>query len=376
MPVIEAGIQKFFDFISGNAPGVGTALGGIGQVLLGVRDIFTSAWPLIMKAVQTFVDWLASDAGQALINSLLSAIGVVLQTLQGIFEAVWPLIQSIVQGFIDWLGSDAGKALIETLLQAIGTAAELLQGVFEHVWPLIQDAVQMFIDFFNSETGQKLITTLMDGIGFVLEALQDVFEEVWPILESVVQEFIDWFNSDSGQWLIETLVAALGEAMDTAKGIWETAWPAIRAALDIAKPLIIASLEAIRIAVDLVADAINLLLGRWDKLKGYQREARDMSQVPLVGGDRTQDVIRARRAAGGFVTRPEIALIGEAGPELVLPLTNKRRTGQLLSQAGLVEHGVQIAGGIQIYITGQGAAAGEAAADAFLKRLTVAGVSL
>lgn len=44
------------------------------------------------------------------------------------------------------------------------------------------------------------------------------------------------------------------------------------------------------------------------------------------------------RADGGLVTRPEISWIGEAGPELVLPLTRPKRTQQLLAEAGLVQN--------------------------------------
>lgn len=42
-------------------------------------------------------------------------------------------------------------------------------------------------------------------------------------------------------------------------------------------------------------------------------------------------------ANGGIVEGPTLALIGEAGRELVLPLTNMQRTAELLSQAGLVQ---------------------------------------
>ena len=46
-------------------------------------------------------------------------------------------------------------------------------------------------------------------------------------------------------------------------------------------------------------------------------------------------------AEGGFITSPELALIGEAGPELVLPLNDPQRTDDLLNQAGL-NSGVQV----------------------------------
>lgn len=45
----------------------------------------------------------------------------------------------------------------------------------------------------------------------------------------------------------------------------------------------------------------------------------------------------AVRAEGGYITAPELALIGEAGPELVLPLSNPTRMADLLASAGLIK---------------------------------------
>jgi len=42
-----------------------------------------------------------------------------------------------------------------------------------------------------------------------------------------------------------------------------------------------------------------------------------------------------KRAAGGLITRPEVALIGEAGPEVVLPLSDPGRMAALIAQAGI-----------------------------------------
>ena len=38
---------------------------------------------------------------------------------------------------------------------------------------------------------------------------------------------------------------------------------------------------------------------------------------------------------GGIVTRPTFGLLGEDGPEMVLPLTRPRRSGELMAQAGM-----------------------------------------
>ncbi len=71
-------------------------------------------------------------------------------------------------------------------------------------------------------------------------------------------------------------------------------------------------------------------------------------------------------ARGGIVTSPQIGLLGEAGPEAIIPLTRPGRAAQVMKQAGL--------GGdtyVEINLNGNfsdGASAGEAAAEAFISR--------
>jgi TP901 family phage tail tape measure protein len=44
-------------------------------------------------------------------------------------------------------------------------------------------------------------------------------------------------------------------------------------------------------------------------------------------------------AAGGIFTRPQLSLIGEAGPEVLIPLTRPARARQLMQESGLAEAG-------------------------------------
>lgn len=55
--------------------------------------------------------------------------------------------------------------------------------------------------------------------------------------------------------------------------------------------------------------------------------------VPVFGGQSLNQI--TGRAVGGVVTRPEVSLIGEAGPEAVIPLTKPRRARQVMRDAGL-----------------------------------------
>lgn len=68
--------------------------------------------------------------------------------------------------------------------------------------------------------------------------------------------------------------------------------------------------------------------------------------IPSIGGGSI-----SAHAEGGFITSPELALIGERGAELILPLTDKERSRELLRQASGVlglnseEDGYSISGG-------------------------------
>lgn len=55
-------------------------------------------------------------------------------------------------------------------------------------------------------------------------------------------------------------------------------------------------------------------------------------------------------AEGGIVNRPTLGLVGEAGPEAVLPLNNPGRAAQILSQTGL---GAQLNPTVNVYIGNQ-----------------------
>ena len=348
----------------------------VGQAFTVLQDLLVNTvWPAIQGAIQGFIDWLGSPAGQGLINGLLDLIGQGAKLLQTIFEGVWPIIQSVVQGFIDFFNSPAGSALIQTLLSAIGTVLTILQQAFETVWPIIQQVVQTFIDFWNGETGQKLVVALMKGIELALRVLEDVFNAVWPIIELVVQEFIDFFESPEGQWLIESLVDLLSAAVEHLGKIWEEIWPAMEVALKVVAVMISNNLKVLEGAIWLVVHALQKLKDLYEWLKKSGAFSLSGGQTGPSGGGGFQ-----ARAAGGLITRPELALIGEAGPELLLPLSRPARTQQLLSRAGLVGSdpapSVTITGPISIYINGQGREAGEAAADGFLQRLAIAGVTV
>lgn len=85
-----------------------------------------------------------------------------------------------------------------------------------------------------------------------------------------------------------------------------------------------------------LTSVIGSIIGAWESAASTINGI--ISRISAAGssvGATVSGVIAQVRghAEGGFITRPELAMVGEAGPELILPLTDKERSRELLSQA-------------------------------------------
>ncbi len=80
--------------------------------------------------------------------------------------------------------------------------------------------------------------------------------------------------------------------------------------------------DKFRPAADQMVAALDKIIGRLDEILG--RFAAIPGSVPVPGGGGEPDV---QLASGGIVTRPTVALVGEAGPEAVIPLSKLRNGG-------------------------------------------------
>ncbi len=338
--------QEFVGYLTDNIGPLTSVLEGFADATAkGLGWIADNVLPWLTEAFTNFVSGVESDSGRA--NSAFGGIISIVGGVRDIFTAAWPIILGAVEMFIDWLNSDAGQKLISSLLDLVGQAALLVQSVFEAVWPIVQQVVQTFIDFLSGPTGQQLITSLLDGISLVLGAVQKVFETAWPIIAGAVQTFIDFFNSDTGQKLIKTLLDGVTMAMGLLSRGWQAAWPFMQSALEVAKPLITAALAVIEGAVWLVVKAIDALKAAWEWIEKTANGPSPTSQIAAeaaarwdaaqAGLPKGQATLRqGGHSSGGFFNREHLAWISEGNqPELILPLSDQRRTNQLLEQAGL-----------------------------------------
>lgn len=107
---------------------------------------------------------------------------------------------------------------------------------------------------------------------------------------------------------------------------WRTSWDGIGkiaiSAFDKAK-------SAVRSAIGKVVSAINALIGGVNTISG----AVGIPAIPLIPVPQF--------AEGGTVTAPTLAMVGEAGPETIVPHNNSDRSRQLLREAAAGVYGAQ-----------------------------------
>ena len=127
-------------------------------------------------------------------------------------------------------------------------------------------------------------------------------------------------------WINDNVVPAISTFLGAMKKAWnwieENAGPvleALKVSLKLAFAPIFLAVDAMRTLID--------LLGSWQK-KGVKGN-------PLAGGTGSLGTGIPRGASGGIVRRPTLAMIGEAGPEAVVPLNRTRGNGPLGDALGM-----------------------------------------
>jgi TP901 family phage tail tape measure protein len=146
----------------------------------------------------------------------------------------------------------------------------------------------------------KIVETIKKTWDTVWNAIKTAFDTVMEKLEAV-------FNSKLG-WLLPG--GALIKGLNLLKDNWDTIWNGMKATVSLV-------VDGIKGYVNLLIGALNLMIRGANKIS-----ISVPSWVPGIGGKGFALNIPEipKLAQGGIVTRPTLAMIGEAGPEAVVPL--------------------------------------------------------
>jgi TP901 family phage tail tape measure protein len=231
----------------------------------------------------------------------------VFTTIKDYLERVfWPAVKVIVDVVVD---------VFHYMKKQIKLVVDLVRAIFDGDWKeatkifveLVKNAVTFIVDFFI-----KLPGRLFKALGPIILALLDIAKAFTTYLLKKVARVMDS--------IVDFFIALPGNLL--------------RAGIDIASALIEMGLNWGRSIIDAIVEGLRRAGGA---ISGYI-----MSLVPdvgsivdsIVGGakNKAKGVLKGVGgifgfADGGIVTKPTLGLVGEAGPEAIVPLSKAGQIG-------------------------------------------------
>lgn len=226
---------------------------------------------------------------------------------------------------------------------------------FERFATWISEMWGRITSIFKGGTGEQL-DTVKGWVGKIVEYYTALKDMVLAIIERFVA-IATWVWKNYGEQITAVMKVAwsnvkaiidliLGVVINLVKlvtaifkGDWSAAWSAakgiVMAFWDFFKGIPGRMVDALRAAVGLVGKAamdlgraiVNGVIGFWNRLDPRITIGPMPTWLPGIGGKKWQspDLLPdlPQLATGGIVTSPTIAMIGEAGPEAVIPLGNR-----------------------------------------------------
>ena len=270
------------------------------DILIGIVtfaiDAIQVIWDLFGTTILNYIVTIwdnIKNAIEAALEVIRGVIELVTGIISGDWEKVWEGIKSILSGV--WNGI---KAIVDNALDLIKVAIQLALDLITAGWELAWNAIS---DFFGG---------IWDGM---TSYVSEKFNEIVGFIETGINDFIGF------------IVAIPGRIKDGVSGAFDSLMSGF-------------------------ATAVNWIIDKWNGI-GFTLPTFELD-IPFDGrdaytfGGQTFSVPKIPRlpelANGALVTSPMLALVGEAGPELVLPLNRPQRAGELLSQAGIETGGAVV----------------------------------
>lgn len=289
------------------------------------REIVTGAWQAVQEAVGAVVDYLKGPV-MAAWNIIEGVINTISSLIKGDFSGAWEGLKQAVGGVVEWIKTTLLALPIEIAKAALSIGTSIVTGIASGVTGLAE-AVWGKITAMPGALAKLAVewaTGLKDlgdsVIGWIASGATGLAAAVWENIKGFAKAL--WGNLVE----IKDDVVAIGEKL--------LGW--IESGIKAAGAGIAGVLKS---AVNTVIGALNTAINGINKGIDLLNKVNPFDDVPHIPNIK-------ELATGGIVTRPTLALVGEAGPEAVIPLNRASNMGMgsvtINVQAGLVSSPDQI----------------------------------
>jgi hypothetical protein len=318
-----AALGDLWTFFEENGPTILAILRSVGDVVEDISDLLNpEQWAAEFEtAGATISGW-----GEAIADGIIGG----LSTLGDKATELW---QGFVDGFREFFGihspstlfTEIGGWLVEGLMVGLATLGERLVAVLTGAWTSGAEAVSTGID-----TVVRFVTGLpgrageaLSGLGGTLAGLfTGAFGGARDAVGRGIETVLGFIRGLPGR--IAGALGNLGSLLsgaggDLIRGLVNGISAAANFAGDVGRTVVNSVVGYInRQVIDRINDLLEF------SIAGVTINPPDIPRIPLL-------------ANGAIVDRPTLAVVGEAGPEAVIPLSANRagRRAALLEQAGL-----------------------------------------
>lgn len=307
----------------------------------------------------------------AALGPVLLIVGKVVSAVGGII-AVFNPVGAIIVGVIAAVAALAAIFVLmwnrsETLRNAIKDAFERIKAVVMEVIDNVKAKIEE-----NRETLEDLRTAFMAVVDFIADYVIPIIVEFYSQYLSVLIKVIGWLIERIVDWIamwvqvikkiaeVVTAVYNFASEAGEAVGSWvrsmvatfQNGFNAVRDFITNVFTSIYDTITGtIKRAVNVVVDGINAIINAWNGLSfdipAFTVGIGALSKTFGPYSISTPNIPNVPKLAeGGIVTAPTLALIGEAGPEAVVPLSNGGGYGgntyNITVQAGMGTDGAEV----------------------------------
>jgi len=337
-------LKALSDKVGGTAANASKTLGGqVGALKAQTEDLFKNIGIKLIPILQKLVHWIVQSIkwfgehktaakvfGTFIGVVLVGLIGAYISTLiKAGYAQLKTFATDIAKGVV-WVATKiaqyamvAGAAVVSAATTAIAwiaaNAAMILAtgGIILAIGLLV--AAVLYLKNHWREVLEKIKAFLhaaVDWIKAKFKALIDFFHNIWNTLVGIVKKVFEFVGKVISTYINiwKGIFKAVGDAFSA---IWNGLSGAVKAAFDFVGGII-------KGYINIWIGLINFIIRAIDKIK-----FKIPDYVPVVGGKEFGIHLPEipALATGGVVNRPTVALIGEAGPEAIVPLSKFNAMG-------------------------------------------------
>lgn len=303
---------------------VADIFGGIADFIKGVFDIITG---ILTSDMDKIFDGF-TETGDAIMNILSTILTGLLDLTVAVLKVIWDTIVAIFQGI--WDG----------IVAIFSPIAEWFAGVFQAAW----DGIVAIFTGLGTWFGERWteVTTALSNVG---TWFTDMFQKAWNGLTGIFANIGTWFGerwndvtnalANVATWfgsIFTSAYNAVVNAFSSIGGFFSGVWSTVKSIFVNAGQAVGSAVggafrSAVNAVLGTIENVVNGFIGMINGVIGM------INKIPGVSLGGIGYVSLPRLARGGIVDSPTVAMIGEAGKEVVMPLEN---TGFLQTMGRIV----------------------------------------